>query len=177
MTGLRECSPPARDAMLEGGSWLEEAVSSKDATEWTPFTTEVDGKPMAIDASMVKNDQQELLLTVMSKVKEWVECATSSDVNKARSFKPLYLTVQGCTGSGKSFFIKCLVNTVREVLGEKNVIHVVGPTGAAAWSVSGRTDNAQKVWNKPSLSIVFPFRKAKRRDNDERQQSGSCLRA
>ena len=68
----RECSPPpARDAMLEGGSWLEEAVSSKDATEWTPFTTEVDGKPMAIDASMVKNDQQELLLTVMSKVKEW----------------------------------------------------------------------------------------------------------
>ena len=56
--------------MLEGGSWLEEAVSSKDSTEWTPFTTEVDGKPMAIDASMVKNDQQELLLTVMSKVKE-----------------------------------------------------------------------------------------------------------
>ena len=123
--------------MLEGGSWLEEAVSSKDATEWTPFTTEVGGKPMAIDASMVKNDQQELLLAVMSKVKEWVECATSSDVNKARSFKPLYLTVQGCAGSGKSFFIKCLVNTVREVLGEKNVIHVVGPTGAAAWSVGG----------------------------------------
>ena len=162
MTGLRECSPCKRDAMFEGGSWLEEAVSSKDATEWTPFTTEADGKPMAIDASMVKNDQQELLLTVMSKVKEWVECATSSDVNKARSFKPLYLTVQGCAGSGKSFFIKSLVNTVREVLGEKNVIHVVGPTGAAAWSVSGRTDNAQKVWNKPSLSIVFPFRKAKR---------------
>ena len=90
MTGLRECSLQEIDAMLEGGSWLEEAVSSKDATEWTPFTTEVDGKPMAIDASMVKNDQQELLLTVMSKVKEeWVECATSSDVNKARSFKPL----------------------------------------------------------------------------------------
>ena len=61
-----------------------------------------------------------------------MQCATASDVNKARSFKPLYLTVQGCAGSGKSFFIKCLVNTVREVLGEKNVIHVVGPTGAAS---------------------------------------------
>ena len=133
---------------------------------------------MAIDASMVKNDQQELLLTVMSKVKEsgWSAPLQSSDVNKARSFKPLYLTVQGCAGSGKSFFIKCLVNTVREVLGEKNVIHVVGPTDRCNSMVSGRTtDNAQKVWNKPSLSIVFPFRKAKR-DNDERQQSGSCLR-
>ena len=76
----RMSPPPARDAMLEGGSWLEEAVSSKDATEWTPFTTEVDGKPMAIDASMVKNDQQELLLTVMSKVKEWVECSAPLQV-------------------------------------------------------------------------------------------------
>lgn len=149
---------PARDAMLEGGSWLEEAVSSKDATEWTPFATEVDGKPMAIDASMVKNDQQELLLTVMSKVKEWVECATSSDVNKARSFKPLYLTVQGCAGSGKSFFIKCLVNTVREVLGEKNVIHVVGPTGAAAWSVGGQTMH-RKFGINPHSPSSFPSEK------------------
>ena len=153
---------PARDAMLEGGSWLEEAVSSKDATEWTPFTTEVDGKPMAIDASMVKNDQQELLLTVMSKVKEWVECATSSDVNKARSFKPLYLTVQGCAGSGKSFFIKCLVNTVREVLGEKNVIHVVGPTGAAAWSVGGQTMH-RKFGINPHSPSSFPSEKQRER--------------
>ena len=144
--------------MLEGGSWLEEAVSSKDATEWTPFTTEADGKPMAIDASMVKNDQQELLLTVMSKVKEWAECATSSDVNKARSFKPLCLTVQGCAGSGKSFFIKCLVNTVREVLGEKNVIHVVGPTGAAAWSVGGQTMH-RKFGMNPHSPQSFPSEK------------------
>ena len=94
---------------------------------------------MKIDVSMVKGDQQEVLLTVMSKVKEWVECATSADPNKARTFKPLYLTVQGCAGSGKSFFVKCLVNTVREIFGCKNVAHVVGPTGAAAWSVGGQT--------------------------------------
>ena len=104
------------------------------------------------------------------------ECATSSDVNKARSFKPLYLTVQGCAGSGKSFFIKCLVNTVREVLGEKNVIHVVGPPPVQQHGQWEDRQCTESLENKPSLSIVFPFRKAKR-DNDERQQSGSCLRA
>ena len=88
-----------------------------------------------------------------------MECATSSDVNKARSFKPLYLTVQGCAGSGKSFFIKCLVNTVREVLGEKNVIHVVGPTGAAAWSVGGRQTMHRKFGINPHSPSSFPSEK------------------
>lgn len=130
---------PERDEMLEGGTWLQDQTQAKDSNQWEPFTTQVDGERMRIDVSMVKGDQQEVLLTVMSKVKEWVECATSADPNKARTFKPLYLTVQGCAGSGKSFFVKCLVNTVREIFGCKNVAHVVGPTGAAAWSVGGQT--------------------------------------
>ena len=130
---------PQRDALLEGGTWLREEILAQDSNQWEPFTTQIDGERMKINASMAKGDQQEVLLTVMSKVKEWVECATTPDVNKARTFKPLYLTVQGCAGSGKSFFVKCLVNTVREIFGNKNAAHVVGPTGAAAWSVGGQT--------------------------------------
>ena len=130
---------PERDPMIEGGTWLQDAIDSKDDKDWSPFTTEINGQCMNIDASMARDDQQEVLLTVMSKVKEWVECATTHNASKAQSFKPLYLTVQGCAGSGKSFFIKCLVNTMRDTFGQKNVVHVVGPTGAAAWSVGGQT--------------------------------------
>lgn len=127
----------ARMTLLVHKPWG--APSPLHSNQWEPFTTQIDGERMKINASMAKGDQQEVLLTVMSKVKEWVECATTPDVNKARTFKPLYLTVQGCAGSGKSFFVKCLVNTVREIFGNKNVAHVVGPTGAAAWSVGGQT--------------------------------------
>ena len=74
--------------MLEGGTWLQDQKQAKDSNQWEPpFTTQVDGERMKIDVSMVKGDQQEVLLTVMSKVKEWVECATSADPNKARTFK------------------------------------------------------------------------------------------
>lgn len=127
---------------------------AKDSNQWEPLTTQVDGEHVKVDVSMVKGDQQEALLTVMSKVKEWVERATSADPNKARTFKPLCLTVQGCAGSGKSFFAKCLVNTVREMFGCENVARVVGPTGAAAWSVGGQAARRKLAASprSPSLS-------------------------
>ena len=70
--------------------------------------------------------------------------------------------VQGCAGSGKSFFIKCLVNTVREVLGEKNVIHVVGPTGAAAWSAVGGQTMHRKFGINPHSPSSFPSEKQRK---------------
>ena len=50
------------------------------------------------------------------------------------------------------------MNTVREVLGEKNVIHVVGPTGAAAWSVGGQTMH-RKFGINPHSPSSFPSEK------------------
>ena len=58
----------------------------------------MEGERVAIDASMAKGDQQALLLTVVNKIKEWVQCATASDNNngKAQSFKPHSRVPDGC---------------------------------------------------------------------------------
>ena len=49
------------------------------------------------------------------------------------------MTVRGAAGSGKSFFIKALANTVREMFGDQNAVHISAPTGAAAHNVGGET--------------------------------------
>jgi hypothetical protein len=107
--------------------------------DWIPFTTVKDGKKVAIDITMVEDDQQAIMTSIMTKLKEWMECATSDNQEKAQSFKPMRLTVPGSAGAGKSFLIKCLVNTVRNIFESKDVIHVCAPTGAAAFNVGGQT--------------------------------------
>ena len=98
-----------------------------------------DGKKVEVDITMVEDDQQDIMISIMSKVREWIECATSDNLEKAQSFRPMRLTIPGSAGAGKSFLVKCLVNTVRKIFESKGVIHVCAPTGAAAFNVGGQT--------------------------------------
>ena len=110
-----------------------------------------------ITLNMAEGDQLNILLHVMSKIKNWVEhsSVTSCHDGSAKKFTPLRLTVRGCAGAGKSFFIKCLVNTVMKMFSNARVIEVAGPTGASAYNVGGET--LHRKWrinpHKPGASL------------------------
>jgi ATP-dependent DNA helicase PIF1 len=52
---------------------------------------------------------------------------------------PLRLTVRGAAGTGKSFIIKTIVSYMRRMFDDNDVVHVVAPTGMAAFNVLGKT--------------------------------------
>jgi len=133
------------DKNLEGGNWLEATIkehrdSVLDASKYTPFTLFDKNKGvMNIDIKMAKDDQLDILLEVVAKVKEWINCATSTNPTTSTSFRPMRATIRGCAGSGKSFFIKCLANTIRKIFDNDSVCEIAAPTGAAAHNVGGET--------------------------------------
>jgi len=135
----------------------EETVSTSPTADdpYQPFTMNLDGNEVDINIDLAKDDQLTLLVTIMSKIKEWVHAATTSDESKAKAFTPLRMTVRGSAGAGKSFFIKCLANTVRAIFGHNAVVKIAAPTGAAAYNVGGET--VHRTWginpHKPSQEL------------------------
>ena len=65
----------------------------------------------------------------MTKIIEWVEEPSKNHTQHAYAFCPLYMTVIGKAGSGKSFLIKTLVAMVRQLTQVNNSVIVCGPTG------------------------------------------------
>ena len=82
---------------------------------------------------MLHPDQLKVVLEVMGKIKEWMEC---DDLSK---FQPLRLTVTGAGGTGKSVIINTLVTLLRKMFKCNGVIKVAAPTGVAAFNVGGET--------------------------------------
>ena len=90
-----------------------------------------DGKPYTIDS--LYPDQQEIMIVVLEKVKEWMTC------RNLRTFKPLHMTINGPGGSGKSVLIKTIVSVLRTIYQSNGVAQVAAPTGSAAFNVNGET--------------------------------------
>ena len=155
-----------RDPCITGHLWLENAIKNHSESlerngAHKPFTValkDVHGKLQLtnINLTMAKGDQLKVMMTVLIKLKEWVTCATSSDPELAKSFKPLRTTIKGSAGSGKSFFVKCLANTVRAMFYEVNVVEIAAPTGAAAYNVGGETSHRKWAINQndPSKKLT-----------------------
>ena len=99
----------------------------------------IDNEPVKLTVNMAKDDQMDIALLVLQNLKLWTECATTASQQIAESYRPLRITVRGAAGSGKSFFIKALANTIRDMYGDQNVVHISAPTGAAAHNVGGET--------------------------------------
>ena len=78
-------------------------------------------------------DQEDIVLAVMGKVKEFMECEDLS------TFKPLRMTITGAGGSGKSVVINTIVTLMRKMFNEDDVTRIAAPTGAAAFNVRGST--------------------------------------
>ena len=70
----------------------------------------LDGEVTNITIDHVKDDQLDVILLVVENIKKWIESAKGINKKDAKEYKPLRMTVRGAAGSGKSFFIKALVN-------------------------------------------------------------------
>lgn len=80
--------------------------------------------------------QEAVLNKVFGKIKEWMEWEESE---KKGQFIPLRLTVRGAAGTGKSFIISTIVSYLRRMFDDDDVVHVLAPTGIAAFNVLGET--------------------------------------
>jgi len=93
-----------------------------------------DGSAYALQE--LTEEQLEIACTVIEKLKEWLEF---SEKQQSKTFNPLRMTVAGAAGSGKSRVINTLVTVIRQILQDNNSVHVIAPTGAAAFNVGGQT--------------------------------------
>ena len=90
-----------------------------------------DGSEYSLD--LLKTDQLNVFVMVMSKVKEFME---SDDLS---TFTPLRATVNGFGGSGKSMVMNTIVSYMRKMFQYNDVIKIAAPTGTAAFNVGGET--------------------------------------
>ena len=60
-------------------------------------------------------------------------------VREKEPFIPPRLTVRGAAGTGKSFIINTIVSYLRRMFDDNDVVHVLAPTGIAAFNVLGET--------------------------------------
>ena len=95
-----------------------------------------DGKPC--DINCLKGDQLQIACVVMKKLKEWVKHNVEGHDMKGK-FKPMRMIVRGAAGTGKSILIKAIVTAIRSIFQHNDAVHVMAPTGAAAFNVLGQT--------------------------------------
>jgi pantothenate kinase-related protein Tda10 len=80
--------------------------------------------------------QEDVLNKVFEKIREWMVWEES---DKNDPFIPQRVTVRGAAGTGKSFIINTIVSYLRRMFGDNDVVHVLSPTGIAAFNVLGET--------------------------------------
>jgi hypothetical protein len=78
--------------------------------------------------------QSTVLYKVFGKIREWMEREAGDQKSQ---FVPLRLTVRGAAGTGESFVIYVIVSYMRHMFHDNYRIHVVAPTGMAAFNVLG----------------------------------------
>ena len=83
------------------------------------------------------SDQKEIVLRIMSKLKEWLEW------DGVTSFQPLRLTVTGKPGTGKSVIIKTFQSICYHMFHTHDCVQVCVPTGGAAYNTGGQTCHRQ----------------------------------
>jgi hypothetical protein len=72
----------------------------------------------------------------LGKKQEWMYWGA---IDKKGTRVALRLTVKGAAGTGKSFIINTSVSYLRRMFDDNTVVHVVAPTGMAAFSILGDT--------------------------------------
>jgi pantothenate kinase-related protein Tda10 len=85
----------------------------------------------------LSKEQLNIACIILSKLREWIDLSTKIGNNK--EFQPLRMTVTGGGGTGKSTLINTLVTIIHQIFQDNDSVHVLAPTGAAAFNVGGQT--------------------------------------
>ena len=88
------------------------------------------------DIKYTSAKQKQTLLKVFDTLRKWV---TWKQTGKNCGYKPLRLTISGAGGTGKSFIIQCIVSHIRQMTKDNDSVHVLAPTGNAAFNIQGLT--------------------------------------
>ena len=100
------------------------------------------------DPKNLGDDQKQVFYQVMKKVKEWIEYkendtkmkeSIENEYKMKTQFQPLYLTVAGGGGSGKSVLVKTIIGVIRQIFQKNNTALVGAPTGSASFKGGGIT--------------------------------------
>jgi hypothetical protein len=123
----------------EAASWLENEIRTAEAKSSQRLQLPVN--PHTEDGTYamgdLKNEQRNVALEVIAKLKEWCECR--GDRDKMKAFTPLRLTIRGKAGTGKTTLIHTLVTIVRNLFGTNDCVAIVCPSGCAAANAGGKT--------------------------------------
>ena len=108
-----------------GVSWVEALSANIDSN--------VESELLLPDVQLtLLNHEQKLVFNIVMKtLQDYIE--------NREAYKPRRLIVGGTAGSGKSFVIKCLVKTIRQLFDSKKSVQVLCPTGNSANLISGVT--------------------------------------
>ena len=89
------------------------------------------------------NEQSNIVYSVIQKIKEWIEFEKMNTNDSEKKFEPLYITVQGAGGTGKSRTINVIITMIEQIFPTEKVTVVSAPTGAAAYNIGGSTCHRQ----------------------------------
>ena len=76
-----------RDVDRKDRLWLEDEIARNrsSAKVYRPFKVRVNDEDKEITIDMAKGDQLRILVLVMKKLREWIECASSDVENRAKA--------------------------------------------------------------------------------------------
>jgi len=117
----------------EKNKWLESAVVKRSLT-----INKRTGKPYSVGDLGDNREQQDIFFEVVKTLREWMEWPEKHKKDKSATFTPLFMTVQGAGGTGKSHVIHIITNAIESIFPVK-VTQTCAPTGCAAYSIGGRT--------------------------------------
>jgi energy-coupling factor transporter ATP-binding protein EcfA2 len=113
--------------------WLETAIEDyknrDDATLNIPL--KFDGQPYSIDDLV--EEQKRNIYPVLAKLREFMTCL------RMVLFCPLFGTICGKAGAGKSTVLNTLTGTIRNLFQYNNTTITGGPTGTSAFNAFGET--------------------------------------
>lgn len=118
-----------------------------------PLPVKKDGTNYRLSDINGNEKQEQIVYKVISKLKEWIEYPKVHKENNRAIFEPLYLTVMGVGGTGKSFVISVIVTAIMKLfdMDDPSVKTIINaPTGAAAFNANGKT--CHNTWKIPIRS-------------------------
>jgi hypothetical protein len=130
--------PRIPDLWKTAKTFLTEALDSSgtDVAEFDVPVRNVDEELVHCNIWDATASRSAVIYKVFGKIPEWMEWEAGDQKSK---FVPLRLTVCGAAGTAKSFTINTIFSYMRRMFNDNDVVHVVAPTGMAAFNVLGGT--------------------------------------
>jgi hypothetical protein len=115
-------------------------------------------------------EQSDVVYSVLESLKKWIHFPEDHKKNSNIVYNPLFMTVTGAGGCGKTHVIHVLVNAIEEIFPDVKVSIKVAPTGSAAFNIFGKTLHSTFALNIKSAKKL-PSNSQQKRLREDLQES------